>query len=336
MTQPITVDVYGTNPAGHVHVIDTSYPSDVRATAQFAEKAGFEGILVYSDNRQVDPFIAAYDAMSHTERISPMVALQPAYRHPYSVAKSIATITKMTGRRLDINLIAGGYVGDLERLGAMIDHDRRYERLQEYTTIMMSVLRSKEPYTLDGAFYSVDGISLQTSLPEHLLPRLFGSGSSAPGRAMAAEVGATPVTYPLPADEMERELLPNPCGIRMGFIPADTDAAAWEEARARFPKDRMGALEHAYARKKSDSTWHHSLAGQTDEDVYWVEPFKQGQTTAPFLVGSWERVTDRLADYIEAGVRVIITEQPAHDGDYPRVRAVVDQAITIAAGRAED
>jgi alkanesulfonate monooxygenase len=44
---------------------------------------GCEGILVYADNRLVDPWLTAQLIIEVTERLSPLVAVQSAYMPPY-------------------------------------------------------------------------------------------------------------------------------------------------------------------------------------------------------------------------------------------------------------
>ena len=46
--------------------------------------------------------------------------------HPYTAAKMVATLAHLYGRRVYLNLIAGGYRNDLKALGDTAEHDDRY------------------------------------------------------------------------------------------------------------------------------------------------------------------------------------------------------------------
>jgi len=46
--------------------------------------------LIYTDNGLVDPWLIAQAMITHTERLCPLVAVQPVYMHPYAVAKMVA------------------------------------------------------------------------------------------------------------------------------------------------------------------------------------------------------------------------------------------------------
>ena len=85
------------------------YPRAVADVARWSEAAGCCGILVYADNGLVDPWLVSQLIMQHTERLSPLVAIQPIYMHPYTAAKMVATLGHLDGRRLYLHMIAGGF-----------------------------------------------------------------------------------------------------------------------------------------------------------------------------------------------------------------------------------
>src|SRR5690625_5580889 len=104
-----------------------------------------------------------------------MIALQPVYMHPYTVAKKISSIALLYNRQLSLNLIAGVFKNDLLALGDDTEHDRRYDRLIEYTQIIQGLLKG-ERVTLDGDFYSVKNLKLEPELPDDLQPLTNCSG----------------------------------------------------------------------------------------------------------------------------------------------------------------
>jgi len=79
----------------------------LKEMARASEEAGCEGILVFTDNAQLDPWLVSQIIIEATERISPLVAIQPVYMHPYSVAKMITSLAFLHGRRLYLNMVAG-------------------------------------------------------------------------------------------------------------------------------------------------------------------------------------------------------------------------------------
>src|SRR6266566_45090 len=69
-----------------------------------------------------------------------------------AVAKMVASLGFLHGRRLYLNMVAGGFKNDLESLNDPTPHDERYARLVEYTTLIMQLLGSTRPVTLDGRY----------------------------------------------------------------------------------------------------------------------------------------------------------------------------------------
>src|SRR2546429_6744470 len=50
--------------------------------------------------------------IQNTTRLCPLVAVQPIYIHPYAVAKLVASFGHMYGRRIYLNMVAGGFKKD--------------------------------------------------------------------------------------------------------------------------------------------------------------------------------------------------------------------------------
>src|SRR5258708_25393907 len=103
-----TLKVFSTAPQSSA-LDRESYIQNVINVARWSEAAGCEGILVYTDNSLVDPWLVAQIIIQNTRRLCPLVAVQPAYMHPYSVAKMVASIGHLYGRRVHLNMVAGGF-----------------------------------------------------------------------------------------------------------------------------------------------------------------------------------------------------------------------------------
>jgi len=326
------IEVFSTCPPS-TGVPRESYLERVADVARWSEAAGCKGILVYSDNALVDPWLLSHIIIQHTTALCPLVAVQPIYMHPYWVAKQIASFAYLYGRRFYLNMVAGGFVNDLEALNDTTPHDKRYARLVEYTTIVMRLLSSPAALTYVGEFHSVVKLKLVPPVPDALVPGVFVSGSSDAGLAAARVLGATAIKYPKPADEEQfppQDLAT--AGIRVGIIARDTDEEAWAVAHERFPEDRKGQLTHQLAMKVSDSAWHKELSTiddrQSPQSPYWLVPFQNYKTMCPYLVGSYERVGRELARYITLGCRTFILDVPYSPGELRHTNMSFECALT--------
>ena len=302
--------------------------------ARASEEAGCEGILVFTDNAQLDPWLVSQVIIEATDRLCPLVAIQPVYMHPYSVAKMITSLAFLYRRRVYLNMVAGGFKNDLVALNDLTPHDDRYLRLVEYTSIIQSLLQSADAVSFEGRYYKVSNLKLTPPLPAKLMPGLLVSGSSEAGMQAARQLGATAVEYPkppaeyaaLPANEAASS------GIRIGIIARPQDAEAWTVARARYPEDRKGQLTHQLAMKVSDSSWHRQLSelGNTDsaeQNPYWLVPFQNYKAICPFLVGSYDRVADEVARYVDFGYRTFILDVPASAEEMRHIGTVFERAV---------
>ncbi|GAA4988969.1 LLM class flavin-dependent oxidoreductase [Kitasatospora paranensis] len=310
------------------------YREAVRRAARCAEAAGFGGALVYSDNNTVDPWAVAQEVLAATEDFAPLVALQPLYAHPYTVAKTIATFGAVYGRRIALNLVAGGAVGDLAALGDDTAHDDRYARLTEYAQLVRRLLAGAGPVTFEGTWYRVRTLPMFPPLPAHLAPELYISGSSEAGLRAGRTLGAVPVRYPEPpgtsGDGPHGDLRGG--GVRLGVIARDSDREAWALAYERFPASRAGRLAQRLARSVSDSHWVERLSAAEEfpggpDSPYWMGPFLHHATYCPYLVGSHEKVEREIMRYIDAGCRTFIMDTARAEDDYAATAAVFDGAL---------
>src|SRR2546427_3286468 len=164
-----SVDLFSTCPAS-TSVANDRYVQRVAEVARWSEQSGCKGILVYSDNSLLDPWLLAHIIIQNTTALCPLVAVQPVYMHPYAVAKQITSFAYLYGRRLYLNMVAGGFKNDLDALSDTTPHDKRYARLVEYTTIISRLLTGPAPLTYEGDFHSVAMLRLTPPLPEALVP----------------------------------------------------------------------------------------------------------------------------------------------------------------------
>jgi alkanesulfonate monooxygenase len=320
--------VFSTCPQSR-DALDQGYLQRVIDVARWSEDAGCEGILIYTDNGLADPWLVAQVIVQNTERLAPLIALQAAYMHPFTAANMVSTLGHLYGRRLYLNLVAGGFRNDLLALNDPTPHDERYARTRDYALIVTRLLAG-ETVTFNGPYYSVTNLRLAAPLPAELQPGLLMSGSSPAGLATAREIGALAVKYPKrPSDESSQA--GEDSGVRVGIVARPGSEEAWQVAHARFPEDRKGQLTQKLAMKVSDSHWHRQLAEMSatesrQDDPYWLWPFEQYATFCPYLVGSYERVAEELRRYLSLGFGTFILDIPPSEEELHHIGVVFHRA----------
>lgn len=333
---PRSIEIFATTPQSKDWP-QSEYLRQVADVSRWSERYGCKGILVYADNGICDPWIVSNVILQNTTSLCPLVAVQPAYMHPYAAAKIISSYAFLYGRRFYINMIAGGFRNDLLALNDQTPHDDRYVRLTEYTQIMKQLLDGTSPVSFDGRYYKVENLKMTPPLPDDLQPGILVSGSSPAGLQAAEAIGATPIKYPQRTSDEARlsadsSVEQSPAGIRVGIIARETSEEAWQVAHDRFPPDRKGQLAHQLAMKTSDSQWHHQLSAMAKEDAdrddpYWLGPFENYRTFCPYLVGSYERVAKELRGYVEVGYGTFILDIPPCEEELRHTSIAFNEAL---------
>jgi alkanesulfonate monooxygenase len=333
MSATEAIEVFSTCPQSK-DVEREEYLRRVADIARWSENSGYRGILVYTDNSIVDPWLVSQVILQNTTTLCPLVAIQPIYMHPYTVAKMISTLGFLHDRRIFLNMLAGGFKNDLLALGDDTPHDERYDRTVEYTQIILRLLEGTKPVAVDGKYYRVENLTLTPPLPEELFPGVLISGSSEAGLAAARALSATAVKYPKPpGEEVDQRSDTIPSGVRVGIIARESGDEAWRVALERFPEDRKGQITHKLAMKVSDSSWHEQLSklGEkpvSEDNPYWLGPFENYKTFCPYLVGSYERVSEEIARYIGLGFKTFILDIPPSEEELDHTAVVFREAMS--------
>ncbi|MFI5957619.1 LLM class flavin-dependent oxidoreductase [Cryptosporangium sp. NPDC051539] len=314
------MQLYSTFPPLAEDTAPDRYANRVIDVSRWAEAAGLRGLLIFTDNESIDPWAAAQLLISHTTALVPLVAVQPAYMHPFTAARMVSSIGLLYGRQVDLNLVAGGYRPHLKALGAFRDHDDRYEWLVEYGQMMAALLRTGGELTHRGAHHDLIDVTLKPPLPAGLEPQVFLAGNSPAAVDAAKQLNVVRLTYPLPPEEYSGENALERTGIRVGIIARETSAEAWRIAYDRYGADELGQAYRDLTATEFDARWHDQVWNHDGRSggpgrTYWTHPFHTAREFCPYLVGSFAEVGEVLARYIRLGINTLILHCPADEDD---------------------
>lgn len=308
--------VYATSP-GSPRSSAEAFGKRLTDVARWTERAGLRGLLLFTDNQKIDPWAAAQHIMERTEKVVPLVAVQPLYQHPYSTARAISTLALLHGRSVDLNFVTGGSKPDFRALGDTIGHDDRYARLVEFGKNVLGLLGNPERMTFSGTYYQLTGATLQPAMASDLLPLRFVAGSSPAAAEAARALDAVRLTYPLAPERYEGSSDLSGAGIRLGIIARETGEEAWRVAQERFPPDRLGEARAKFAAHGVESEWWHRLLSEapTNGATYWLYPFHSFKTFCPFIVGTYREVGEMVSRYLDHGVSTLILGEPTTEDE---------------------
>jgi len=286
--------------------------------ATACDALGFEGMLTPCGTGCEDAWLATAPLVPLTRRVKFLVAFRPALLSPTLAAQMASTYQRVSDGRLLVNIVTGAEPAELARFGVWEDKETRYERTGEFVRVMRGAW-SGEPFDYQGAHYNVAAAT--TRQPPEPIPRIyFGGASDAAERIAAEHVDVYLAWGEPPAMVSERVTRMRGLaaaagrsldfGIRFHVITRPTSEEAWAAAsalRARMSDDAIANAQADFATTQSVGQQRMaSLRGDASDDlvVYpnvWagIGLVRGGVGTA--LVGSYEEVADRIAEYHELG-----------------------------------
>ena len=293
------------------------------------ERFGLHGMLVPFGLFCEDPWIVAAALAGRTRRVNFMVATRPGLMSPVLAAQSAATLQRVSGGRLQLNVVTGGDADEQRRYGDWLDHDQRYERTGEFLEVFRRAW-SGDRFDFTGAHHQVAGGLL--TRPYAGRPLTFVGGSSAAAQRVAAQHAdvflvwgeSPPAIAGLIssagglAEAAGRELA---YGSRFHVISRDTSAEAWRTARRLvdgMDPARIRQAQQRFARSESEGQRRMAALHNGHTDALEIYPnvwagyglVRPGVGTA--LVGSHEEVADRIKEYAALGIEEFILSGYPH------------------------
>ncbi len=195
---------YGLHLAGGASVCDRKILRDV---AQCAEGCGYDAVVIgdhialptqiespwpyeeyndgrplytiYTDMEWLDPFdtVAFLAGVTETVRLGLSVLIVP-YRHPFDVARRVATIDVLSGGRFVLGCGVGWLEEEFELLG--VPFARRGARTDEYIDVMKAIWSEEDP-RFEGEFVRLDrGVNVTPRPLQRPHPPIWIGGETLP------------------------------------------------------------------------------------------------------------------------------------------------------------
>jgi len=181
-------------------VVDESLQSSwehCRDIVVAAERHGFDNILLPSGYAMgIDATAFAAGVAPLVERIRLLVAVRCGETWPPQLARQMATLDRMLGGRLTINIISSDMPGET------LDSPSRYRRTAETMSVLRDLL-DRRPVAMDGDHVSIQVDPPRISTASGVCPPLYFGGLSGDARAVAAEHADVYLMWPDTIDQVE-------------------------------------------------------------------------------------------------------------------------------------
>jgi alkanesulfonate monooxygenase len=337
MTVPASADVLWFLPThGDGRYLGTSHGARevglhyLRQIAQAADDLGYFGVLLPTGRSCEDSWVVASALAPLTERLRFLVAVRPGLQTPSVAARMAATLDRISGGRLLINVVTGGDPVELHGDGLFLDHGARYAVTDEFLRVWRRLMTGAA-VDHQGQHLRVKGGQLYFLPVQKPYPPLYFGGSSDAGMAIAAEQVDTYLTWgepPADADKIEKaRRAAAECGrklrfgIRLHVIVRETAAEAWAEANrliAHVDEASVAKAQAVFARMDSVGQQRMSRLHGGRRDQLEISPnlwagvglVRGGAGTA--LVGDPATVAARMQEYMELGIETFILSGYPH------------------------
>lgn len=303
----------------------------LKLVAQTVDTLGFDGALIPTGFGCEDSWLIAASMVPLTQRMKFLVAFRPGSLSPTLAARMAATLDRLSGGRVLLNIITGGDPVELAGDGTFLNHDQRYHVTDEFLTIFRGVMQG-ESVSFTGDYEHVEGARLNFPPVQRPYPPLYFGGSSDAGIAVAAKHIDVYLTLAEPphmiaekiarvrqaAADQGRQMR---FGLRVHLVVRETAEAAWAAANdiLRYvDESAIAAAQAKIARFDSVGQGRMMSLHNGSKDALEVSPnlwagiglINKGVGTA--LVGSPDQVLARLQEYIDIGVDTFILSGYPH------------------------
>lgn len=294
-----------------------------------AERGGFDNILCPSGyGLGIDGMTFAGSVAPLTERMRLLVAVRCGEMWPPQLARQLATLDRLLGGRLTVNIISS----DLP--GAPLDSEPRYQRTRECMRIVRDLLDGK-PVSHHGEFYDLEVDPPGVGTVSGRAPLFYFGGLSPAARRVAAEDSDVFLMWPEPLPDVERVLgdmrtraaaagRELDFGYRVHVIVRETEGEARGAARrlvSRLEGDvgdsiRRRSLDHASVGVQKQAEMRETADSEGYvEDNLWTGVGRARSGCGAAIVGDPDQVVAKLQAYARLGIRAFILSGYPHLGE---------------------
>lgn len=294
--------------------------------AQTAERVGFEYALSqvryqasYGAEYQHESTSFSLALLGATQKLKVIAAVHPGLWHPAVLAKFGATADHLSGGRFAINVVSGWFAGEFRALGEpWLEHDERYRRSAEFLEVIRRIW-TEDHVDFGGDFYRIRDFTLKPkplNTPSRPNPELFQGGNSTAARRNGGRYadwyfsnGKDFDGVIEQIDDVRAEARSVGREVRFGLngfiIARDSEKEARDTLREIIAKANKPAVEgFRDAVQQAGASTADRKGMWADSSFEDLVQYNDGFRTQ--LIGTPEQVAQRIVDYRDLGVDLIL------------------------------
>lgn len=285
-----------------------------------ADRLGYHTTLVpelYLNDRKgiTAPSLEAWSLsaaiLAVTSRLRVMAAVRPGFHLPAVLAKTVSTLDQIAPGRVALNVVAAWWAEEARQFGGnFTTHDERYVQASEFVNVLNG-LWEQTPFSFAGSHYTLENTIVEPKPSSH--PVIFAGGESDAGREAIATFADAYVMHGGTLDEVranvadmnararrihDREIAE--FGMPAYVIVRDTEAEAQRELEriTTVDPDSPGYASFEEFQRNSQ------LSLELTRREYSVGT----RGLRPNLVGTPEQVAERIGEYADAGITLLLIQ----------------------------
>jgi dimethylsulfone monooxygenase len=293
----------------------------VSRLARRSEELGFTLTLIAElnlndikgvDAPSLDAWTTAAALAAVTDSLELMVAVRPTFHLPALLAKQAANIDHISRGRISLNVVSSWWAEEAKKYGVQFDqHDDRYARTSEWLDVLDAAWK-KDHFSHSGRYYSVTDCVLQPKPVSKPRPPIYAGGESEAAKELISQKCDAYVTHGDPPDRIapklrdmsarrERKNLPRmQFGVAAYAIVRETELQAQAELR------RITDVNQNAAGYQNYQQW---LANTQLEQRVSLEDYSvSNRGLRSGLVGTPQQVADRIGEFEQAGVDLLLLQ----------------------------
>jgi FMNH2-dependent dimethyl sulfone monooxygenase len=317
----------------------------VSKLARRSEKIGFDVTLIAElnlndikgvDAPSLDAWSTAAALAAVTETLELMVAVRPTFHIPALLAKQAANIDQISGGRVSLNVVSSWWAEEAKKYGVHFDqHDDRYARTSEWLDVVDKAWK-EDHFSYTGKYYSVQDLVLQPKPVSKPRPTIYAGGESETAKELISQKcdayvmhGDSPERVAVKirdlSERRERKGLP-----RMIFGVAGYSIVRETEREAQQELARITDVKQNAAGYQNFQDW---LANTQLEQRVSLEDYSvSNRGLRSGLVGTPQQVADRVGEFEDAGVDLLLLQFSPQMEEMERFADTVIQPRATASG----
>ncbi len=309
----------------------------VSRLARRSEEIGYDLTLIAelnlndikgAESPSLDAWSTAAALAAVTKRLELMVAVRPTFHNPALLAKQAANIDRIGGGgRLSLNVVSSWWADEAKKYGVQFEqHDDRYARTSEWLEVVDRIWK-EDHFSFAGKYYRVEDAVLQPKPLTKPRPVIYAGGESEAAKELIArQCDAYVMHGDEPSRVREKIADMNARRERLALPPMKYGVAAYTIVRERAEEaqkelERITDVRQSAAGYGNYQQW---LAGTKLEQRVSLEDYSvSNRGLRSGLVGTPEQVAERVAEFEDAGVDLLLLQCSPQFEEMERFAATV-------------